>query len=277
MADEAGGGRSAIQGEISERSQDQNASGTQNSPSAAFQMFPATFPCLLPGLFPQASSEQEDHGPGIYAVPVNPYMGPMAGFPPNTLIPLTYNIPRRTDSAGTAAGENGQVRPQLGRQRQVVDRRFHFAFQLDLALLLKLAAMVFLFGHEGSRQRLILLVLFALLMYLYQTGVLRPLVRWVRQGAAPPQPRPAVPPENAPRPEPDERNEPRPEENPRVDNQNQPPEAENPPAANENLQPQPEPERRNGIDLRGFAREIQTFIIGFITSLFPGFHHHHND
>ncbi|KAJ0984172.1 hypothetical protein J5N97_002528 [Dioscorea zingiberensis] len=274
MAEEVGGERPPIQDEIPERSQyvqGQNASGTLNPLNAAFQMFPTMYPCLLPGLVPQASSEQEDHGPGIYAVPVNPYMGSLAGFPPNTLIPLTYNIPRRTDSAGTAAGENGQVRPQHGRQRQVVDRRFHFAFQIDLALLLKLAAMVFLFGHEGSRQRLILLVLFALLMYLYQTGVLRPFVRWVRQGGAPPQPRPAVLPENAPRPEPDERNEPQPEENPRVDNQNQPPAIENMPAANEN---QPDPERRNGIDLRGIVREIQTFIIGFITSLFPGFHHH---
>jgi len=45
-------------------------------------------------------------------------------------------------------------------------RRFHFAFQLDLALIIKLAAVVFLFSQEGSKQRLFLLILFASLIYL---------------------------------------------------------------------------------------------------------------
>ncbi|KAF7152918.1 hypothetical protein RHSIM_Rhsim01G0118000 [Rhododendron simsii] len=34
-----------------------------------------------------------NRGAGIYAVPVLPFMNPIAGFPPNTLIPLTYSTP----------------------------------------------------------------------------------------------------------------------------------------------------------------------------------------
>lgn len=73
------------------------------------------------------------------------------------------------ESVGAPAGEeHGQdVRQQNGPQRQVVVRRFHFAFQLDLALIIKLAAVVFLFSQEGSKQRLFLLILFASLIYLW--------------------------------------------------------------------------------------------------------------
>jgi hypothetical protein len=63
--------------------------------------------------------------------------------------------------------EHGQdARQQNDPQRQVVVRRFHFAFQLDLVLIIKLAAVVFLFSQEGSKQRLFLLILFASLIYL---------------------------------------------------------------------------------------------------------------
>jgi hypothetical protein len=51
-------------------------------------------------------------------------------------------------------------------QRQVVVRRFQVAFQLDLFLILKLVAVIFLFNQDGSRQRLVLLVFFASLIYL---------------------------------------------------------------------------------------------------------------
>jgi hypothetical protein len=73
-----------------------------------------------------------------------------------------------SESVGALAGEEqGQdARQQNGPQRQVVVRRFHFAFQLDLALIIKLAAVVFLFSQEGSKQRLLLLILFASLIYL---------------------------------------------------------------------------------------------------------------
>lgn len=68
--------------------------------------------------------------------------------------------------------EQGQLRQQelqqqqAGPQRQVVVRRFQIAFQIDLFLILKLAAVIFLFNQDGSRQRLVLLVFFAVLIYL---------------------------------------------------------------------------------------------------------------
>ena len=75
--------------------------------------------------------------------------------------------------AGAAVEEQGQGAQQLqrqqqqaGPQRQVVVRRFQIAFQLDLLLILKLAAVIFLFNQDGSRQRLAVLVFFALLVYL---------------------------------------------------------------------------------------------------------------
>lgn len=48
-------------------------------------------------------------------------------------------------------------------------------------------------------------------------------------------------------------------------NQRQPAEGEQP----------PEPERANGLNLWGIAREIKTFVVGFVTSLLPGFEHRH--
>lgn len=60
--------------------------------------------------------------------------------------------------------ENQQQQP--ARQRQVVVRRFQIAFQLDLLLILKLAAVIFVFNQDGSKLRLIVLVLFASLIYL---------------------------------------------------------------------------------------------------------------
>lgn len=80
---------------------------------------------------------------------------------------------RSSTEAGAVGEENGQEGPQQQRQhpqpapqRQVVVRRFQIAFQLDLLLILKLAAVIFLFNQEGSRQRLVVLVFFASLVYL---------------------------------------------------------------------------------------------------------------
>lgn len=56
-----------------------------------------------------------------------------------------------------------QLQPPAQRQ---VGRRFPVAFQLDLFLILKLVAVIFLFNQDGSRQRLVLLVFFASLVYL---------------------------------------------------------------------------------------------------------------
>ncbi|CAH8302975.1 unnamed protein product [Eruca vesicaria subsp. sativa] len=159
---------------------------------------------LVPGL--------NHGGGGIYAVPpVNHQFGIGGGLPSNylNLIPLTYNIPTTTRPSNEteAGGENqgqagqGQQHQQPAHQRQVVVRRFEIAFQLDIFLILKLAAVIFLFNQDGSRQRLAVLVIFATNIYLYQTGALAPFVRWLSQGmhrAAVPPPRPNRP---APRPD----------------------------------------------------------------------------
>jgi hypothetical protein len=68
-------------------------SGFPAYPDGGFQMFPVMYPALVPGLNAMQNQEQENHGPGIYAVPVPQFMGPIAGLPSNTLIPLTLNIP----------------------------------------------------------------------------------------------------------------------------------------------------------------------------------------
>ncbi|XP_073101857.1 uncharacterized protein [Elaeis guineensis] len=256
------------------RSQIPNTSSYESSPDAAFQMFTMTDPALIPGMVLLQNTENNDHGPGIYAVPVHPFMGPMIEFPPNTLIPLKYNIPTRENS-GAAAEQQGQVRQQQGPQRQVVVRRFHFAFHLDLVLIIKLAAVVFLLNPDGSRQRLFLLMFFASLVYLYQTGALNPVIRWIRRAGAPPQPRPPVQPDNGPPVARDDGNNPQPGENPAAENQNQnqnvdqPMENQDPPAANEN---QREPEAGNGFNWWGIVKEIQLFVVGFVASLLPGYH-----
>ncbi|KAF8400209.1 hypothetical protein HHK36_013505 [Tetracentron sinense] len=68
-------------------------SGFPASLNGDIQMLPIMYPALVPGLIPLQNPEHTNCGPGIYAVPVLPFMGPMAGLPSNTLIPLTYNIP----------------------------------------------------------------------------------------------------------------------------------------------------------------------------------------
>lgn len=74
---------------------------------------------------------------------------------------------RRQESTGGANEQHGQeVRQQQGPQRQAVVRRFHFAIQIDLGLILKLAAVVFLLSQDGSKHRLILMMLCASLVYL---------------------------------------------------------------------------------------------------------------
>lgn len=89
---------------------------------------------------------------------------------------FVFAINRRSSTEATAVGEErgqeGQQQQQQRQhqqpapQRQVVVRRFQIAFQLDLFLILKLAAVIFLFNQDGSRQRLVVLVLFASLIYL---------------------------------------------------------------------------------------------------------------
>ncbi|KAH0655032.1 hypothetical protein KY285_029914 [Solanum tuberosum] len=257
----------------------------QGSPMVNYQMLQAMYPTLLPGsLGMQPIQEELNHGPGLYAVPVTPFMGQYAGFPPNTLIPFTYAVPTgpsipENGAVGEEQGQMGQQQPQqqqLGPQRQIVVRRFQIAFQLDLLLILKLAAVIFLFNQDGSRQRLVLLVFLASLVYLYQTGALTPLVRWLSQGmqraAAPPQPpRPAVRADNVPGAG-------------RQGNDNVAAGEGQPGGENENLlgndvnrvgenEQAVEPRAADGGNRWwGIAKEIQMIVFGFITSLLPGFH-----
>ncbi|XP_019051979.1 PREDICTED: uncharacterized protein LOC104590047 isoform X2 [Nelumbo nucifera] len=231
-------------------------------------MYPIMYPALVPGLILVQNQERTNHGAGIYAVPVLPSVGPMSGLPSNTLIPLTYNLPTRTATpeGGAVNEEQGQEGLQQHAPQRQVERRFQFAFQIDLLLILKLAAVIFVFNQDGSRQRLILLVFFALLVYLYQTGALMPLMR---RPVAPPQPRP-VRDENGPAPvrEQDE-NVALAEVQPGDENEIQPQDNVNQHVENEN---QPEPGARDGINWWGIAKEIQMIVVGFITSLLPGFH-----
>nr|XP_027072753.1 uncharacterized protein LOC113697363 [Coffea arabica] len=253
-----------------------------------FQTLPIMYPSYFPGFYPpQQNQEQMNHGRGLYAVPAFPFMGPTAAFAPNTLIPFTYNIPSGPSPPETGAvGENQgqqqheQQQPQQMQpgHRQVVVRRFQIAFQLDLLLILKLVAVIFLFNQDGSRQRLVLLVFFASLVYLYQTGALAPLVRWLSQGmhraAAPPQPpRPAVRADNAHAHAPEgagnENDAAAADGQPVGENEHQP---LNENGAVEN-EPGVEPGRAEGGNrLWVIVKEIQLIVFGFITSLLPGFH-----
>ncbi|GLT28703.1 hypothetical protein SLA2020_036150 [Shorea laevis] len=220
---------------------------------------------------------------GIYVIPVLPFVGRVSGLPSNTLIPLTYNIPTRpANETGSGGEEHGQAaQPQqhqqqrAGAQGQVV-RRFQIAFQLDLLLVLKLAAAIFLFNQDGSRQRLVVLVFFASLVYLYQTRALTPLVRWLSQSmqraAAPPHPpRPAVRAENVPA-EAGNGNEHAALAEGEAGAENGIRQAEGNGAAVENENVVEGGIENGGNHWWGIVNEIQMIIFGFITSLLPGFH-----
>eukprot|EP00268_Persea_americana_P035454 TRINITY_DN349_c0_g1_i1.p1 TRINITY_DN349_c0_g1~~TRINITY_DN349_c0_g1_i1.p1 ORF type:complete len:286 (+),score=59.14 TRINITY_DN349_c0_g1_i1:116-973(+) len=251
-------------------------SGFPAYPNADLQMFPIMYPTLVPGFIPSQNQEQNNHGGGIYAVPVIPFMGSMVGLPSNTLIPLKYTVPTRPNPAegGVVGEERGpEERQRHPPQRQVIVRRFQFGFQLDLLLIVKLAAVVFVFNQDGSRQRLLFLLFFASFIYLYQTGALTPFIRWLSRGmqrpGVPPQPQPQPQPqppvraENGPVVRPEDENAHQP------GNENQPQDNMNQPAENEN---RPEPARGNGVNWWVIAKEIQMIVIGFVTSLLPGFH-----
>ncbi|KAJ4834896.1 hypothetical protein Tsubulata_038798 [Turnera subulata] len=69
-------------------------SGFLAYPNGDLQMFPVMYPVMVPGLTHLGNQEQAmNRGAGIYAVPVPHYSTPIVGLPPNTLIPLTLNIP----------------------------------------------------------------------------------------------------------------------------------------------------------------------------------------
>lgn len=174
---------------------------------------------------------------------------------------------------------------QVQRPREIV-RRFHVGFQIDLLLILKLAVVVFVFNQDGSRDRLFLLLFLAGLVYLYQTGALTPLLQWISQSAQrammpPQQPqRGHAPPADA------QAREAR--GNPQDENA-----AANPPEANagaaagqdgvvaavgeggtgEAAGNQVQQQAAQGPTWWGFLKEVQMLVVGFVTSLLPGFQH----
>lgn len=88
-----------------------------------------------------------------------------------------YSLMQLNSGPSPDAGASGEEPAQEGLQqqrqqqqpapqRQIVVRRFQIAFQLDLLLIVKLAAVIFLFNQDGSRQRLVVLIFFASLVYL---------------------------------------------------------------------------------------------------------------
>ncbi|GMH03146.1 hypothetical protein Nepgr_004985 [Nepenthes gracilis] len=240
------------------------------------KMFPVMYPVLVPGLIANPNHEQRNRGAGIYAVPVLPFTGSVAGIPSNTLIPLTYSIPTRpsTSDAGAGGGEQnqlGQQQQQIAPQRQIVVRRFQIAFQVDLLLILKLAAVIFLFNQDGSRQRLALLVFLASLVYLYQTGALAPFVRWVSQAmhraAAPPRPPRLVARAEA-NVQPEDENVAA-AEGLGAENDNRTQDDANGVAENDGAG---EAGANGGNGWWRMVKEVQMIVFGFITSLLPGFH-----
>ncbi|KAF4393861.1 hypothetical protein CsatB_014926 [Cannabis sativa] len=251
-------------------------------PNGDFQMFPVMYPALVN---PSQNQENINRGAGIYAVPVYPYTGPVVGIPSNTLIPLTYNIPTSSADAGAVGEEHGQEGQQQQRQhqqpapqRQVAVRRFQIAFQLDLLLILKLAAVIFLFNQDGSRQRLIVLVFFASLVYLYQTGALTPLIRWLSQGmhraaAHPPRPPPVRADNFLPPGRQGPENAAFAEGQPGIELRNVLGDNADQVVENENVAAEPEAAAGDrGNQWWGIVKEIQMIVFGFITSLLPGFH-----
>jgi len=271
-------------------------------------VFPMMYPAPFPGVFPfpaqDQGQDQQRQQSGIYAVPVLPF----TAFPYGGLIPLSYNWPTGTTTAGaenarsdgsnsqsdTRRGSPAEAREDHGpaglnqrhgvgdaqgqrpdHQRQVV--RFHLGFQLDLLLIMKLAIVVFLFNQDGPKERLFLLLFLATLVYLYQTGALAPLLQWLSRSAqraglphqAPAravQPhvvRPEGPQEggNGPNVPNIERQDPQPAAMEQVPNR-----PDGAVGVNERADPQ-------GLNWWGFVKEVQMIVVGFVTSLFPGFHH----
>ncbi|KAL8040005.1 hypothetical protein ABFX02_10G072400 [Erythranthe guttata] len=150
---------------------------------------------MYPGIFPpQQDQEPMDRGPGLYAVPVHPFMQPIVGIPSNALIPFTYNLPTTSPVIREAVQpvdppeQQQQLQQQQQQQvgpagRRVVVREFRIAIaiQIDLWLFIKLATAVYMLSRDGSRQRLVFLSFLAVIFYLYRTGALAPMIRKLKR------------------------------------------------------------------------------------------------
>jgi hypothetical protein len=51
-------------------------------------MYPVMYHPIIP-----LQNEEQELAPGIYAIPSNPFIGMIAGYSPNSLIPLKYHVP----------------------------------------------------------------------------------------------------------------------------------------------------------------------------------------
>lgn len=76
---------------------------------------------------------------------------------------------RTSRGVGEDQGQLDQRQQQQQQQQppaERVVRRFQFGLRLDLLLILKLVAVMFLFNQDGSRQRLLAIGFFVSLVYL---------------------------------------------------------------------------------------------------------------
>ncbi|KAL9686278.1 hypothetical protein QQ045_023734 [Rhodiola kirilowii] len=265
-----------------EASQDHQSQVPHTSFSGiGMQTIPTMYPAFIPNFAINDYQEHSNRGAGLYAVPVLPFAGPVIGPVPNSLIPLTYSVPTASPSVTEATGQENEpvgqqgapAQQQGGPEGQVIVRQFQIAINLDLSLLVKLIALIYLFHQDGSRQRLALLVFLSSIVYLYQTGALEPLTRWLSRSLNR-VPQPARPPRDA-----------LPPDDVNLANENadvaerRRAEGENENQADgdvqgANNQPAEEEQGRHNVNpLWGLMKEIQIIVLGFITSLLPGFQH----
>lgn len=73
---------------------------------------------------------------------------------------------RTSRGVGEDQGQLDQRQQQQQPPAERVVRRFQFGLRLDLLLILKLVAVMFLFNQDGSRQRLLVIGFFVSLVYL---------------------------------------------------------------------------------------------------------------
>lgn len=261
------------------------------------QFVPVLFPVQMPIFMPP--SNQAGQNAGCYSLPIFGFPGMAPGAPAGFKFPGPMYVPVPMEgilpgaTAGQEVGDAGRAPPvvvrgevPLGRvgqlnevppigqaevpdQRRVV-RRFQVGIQLDLLLLLKLAVIVFVFNQDGSKDRLLLLLGLACVIYLYQTSSLAPLLRWIAERAqqfmTPPHNVAQAPPNAQRAPDAQAREAPGAEvANPAAEEPAAGEAAPEAPAEGANAQQGP---------FLAFVKEVQMLVVGFVTSLLPGFHPH---
>lgn len=281
------------------------------------QWMPVLIPVQMPLFLPSPPSDQAGQNAGFFPFPpAVPFYQPFGmapgvpGAPAGLKFPVPMNIPMPTEGnlPGATAGQPvadagrappvvaregvppvqvGQMQPngvphvaQAGADQRRVVRRFQVGIQLDLLLLLKLAVVVFVFNQDGSKDRLLLLLGLAGVIYLYQTGSLAPLLRWLAERAqhfmTPPQQlaQAQAQPDGRPAPEVPVREAAvadvanRAAEEPAAEAAAEAPaEGANPPPPPPNAQIPQDP-------FWAFVKEVRMLVVGFVTSLLPGFHPH---